>query len=299
MKIYCPKCNTCYSIDETLIPTEGKKVRCQRCGEIWVYKPQTDSSMPLNAEDNATKEKISFPEDNIHEDVDDSTIAEAEIVPDEISETLPEEAPQTIAATEDGEATTTPATTEEKPVSDEEINKIFSRLKDETDKLSEEKSNLSKPKKIFQTIKKLLGWNNRLIISLEILTILLIIGLGAFAQRFEIVRKFPQMEAFFGQLGLQTKVIGEGLDFQNVTRNYIVENDEERLNIKGFIVNTKNSELELPVVVVNFLNNDAELLSQTEQKLETATIKAGEKVPFNLYTTKPTDDAKFVVLTFK
>ena len=299
MKIYCPKCNTCYSLDETLIPAGGKKLRCQRCGEVWVYKQNEDTSDNNPTPDSLPEEELALSEE-VTENQEETAVPEAEIVPEEIPENLPKETPQTIAVNEDGETTTTPAAQEEeKPVSEEEINKIFSRLKDETDKISEEKSSLPKPKKIFQIIKKLLGWNSRLIISLEIITILLIIGLGAFAMRFEIVRKFPQFEMIFGQLGVESKVIGEGLDFQNVTRNYVMENDQERLNIKGFIVNTTDSDLELPTITVNFLNNDAELLAQAQENLETKTIKPGEKIPFNLYTEKPSDDAKFVVLSFK
>lgn len=304
MRIYCPKCNTCYSLDDNLIPANGKKLRCQHCGEIWIYKSEGDSSdngsTPTNLSEEDVEELALSEEKSDTTSTEQNTTAEAEIVPEEIPENLPQETPQTIAVNEDGQTTTTPAAEpEEKPVSDEEINKIFSRLKDETDKISEEKDNQPKNKKIFSMIKKILGWNSRLIITLEIIAILLILSLGAFALRFEIVRKFPQFEPIFGHLGVESKVIGEGLDFQNVTRNYIVENEQERLNIKGFIINTTDSELEIPTIVVNFLNNDAVLLAQAQENLEKKTIQAGEKVPFNLYTEKPSDDAKFVVLTFK
>ena len=35
MLLYCPKCKTGYAVEPELIPENGKKMRCAKCGEIW------------------------------------------------------------------------------------------------------------------------------------------------------------------------------------------------------------------------------------------------------------------------
>ena len=37
MRIYCPQCNVCYELDETLIPEGGRKLRCSNCGEVFRF----------------------------------------------------------------------------------------------------------------------------------------------------------------------------------------------------------------------------------------------------------------------
>ena len=35
MIIQCPNCKTKFKVDNNLIPSDGKKVKCSQCGEIW------------------------------------------------------------------------------------------------------------------------------------------------------------------------------------------------------------------------------------------------------------------------
>ena len=81
MLIYCPKCNACYDIDETLIPEEGKKLRCARCGEVFlgrredlktrIYRqPQTDAEeTPAEAETAAKPEEKTTPPQSDLQDI--------------------------------------------------------------------------------------------------------------------------------------------------------------------------------------------------------------------------------------
>ena len=39
MLIKCPKCNTGYAVEPAMIPEAGKKVRCSQCGEVRLCTP--------------------------------------------------------------------------------------------------------------------------------------------------------------------------------------------------------------------------------------------------------------------
>ncbi len=267
MQIYCPKCHTCYNIEVGLIPPEGKNLRCSKCGEVWLC---THKDMTA----------VDSPQEN-----EDST-------------------PQNVIANTENELIATPAenstsneTTEEKNVTNEEMNVIFSRLKDESEKLDTEIESLPPTKKLFPKIKKLLGWHSRLTISIEILTILVIIGLSIFGNRYALVRKFPQMEPLFSQFGVPSRIIGEGLEFQNVVRSYDSKETPRLLTIKGFIHNTTDNDLPLPTVLVDILDPDAGEMLKSKHTLEEKEIKAQTKIPFTLQVKVPLL-AKYILLTF-
>lgn len=269
MKIYCPKCHTCYSVEIGLIPVDGKKFRCSRCGEIW----------------NCTHKDFNVPEIPVQKE--------------------DEPAPQNVIVDKDDNILTTPPP-QEKPteddrqlVTEDEMNVIFARLKDESVKINTEIEQLPPVKKIFPKIKKCLGWDSRLAISLELLTITIILTLSLFAWRYELVRKFPQIEPLFSGIGIPAKVVGEGLEFQNITRRYSDTGASEQLNIKGFVFNTTDKQLQIPPILINILNENTDSLNKIKKETEVKTIDARAKVPFSLLVDIPSHEAQYILLTFE
>ena len=53
MEITCPNCLKTFIVDESLIPKEGRLVRCSNCENEWFYK-----SIDKNTENNPIKNKI-------------------------------------------------------------------------------------------------------------------------------------------------------------------------------------------------------------------------------------------------
>ncbi|WP_424628131.1 MJ0042-type zinc finger domain-containing protein [Bradyrhizobium sp. SYSU BS000235] len=52
MHIVCPHCTTSYAVDAANFTDAGRRVRCARCGEVWVAKPQEmAASAPMAAQD--------------------------------------------------------------------------------------------------------------------------------------------------------------------------------------------------------------------------------------------------------
>ena len=105
------------------------------------------------------------------------------------------------------------------------------------------------------------------------------------------------MEILFSQLGVPSRVIGEGLEFQNVVRSYDSQESPHLLTIKGFIYNKTDSDLALPTVLVDILDPDAGDMSKSKHSLEEKEIKAQAKIPFTLQVKVPLL-AKYIMLTF-
>jgi predicted Zn finger-like uncharacterized protein len=57
MTVTCPSCHTKYSIDQNLVKSAQQKMRCSKCGEMFVYSPVLEAQ-PI---DQATKETEAQP----------------------------------------------------------------------------------------------------------------------------------------------------------------------------------------------------------------------------------------------
>ena len=52
MIIDCPNCNKKFKIDPTLIPKDGRDLKCGSCDHVWLYKVKDVDSMPLTLNQN-------------------------------------------------------------------------------------------------------------------------------------------------------------------------------------------------------------------------------------------------------
>ena len=58
MIITCPNCNKKFKIDPTLIPEDGRDLRCGSCDHVWLYKVEDVRSMPLILNENIYDNEI-------------------------------------------------------------------------------------------------------------------------------------------------------------------------------------------------------------------------------------------------
>ena len=58
MIITCPNCKKKFNIDPTLIPEDGRDLKCGSCNHIWVYKVQDVNLKPLTLNDNNGNNEI-------------------------------------------------------------------------------------------------------------------------------------------------------------------------------------------------------------------------------------------------
>jgi predicted Zn finger-like uncharacterized protein len=71
MIITCPNCKKKFQIDATLVPEEGRDLKCGSCKHVWFYKTEIESSSPLTLNEDLVNNEI---KDNLSsEDIDSTT----------------------------------------------------------------------------------------------------------------------------------------------------------------------------------------------------------------------------------
>ena len=58
MIIACPNCNKKFKIDPTLIPEDGRDLKCGSCNHVWLYKIKDVNSKPLTLNENNDNNEI-------------------------------------------------------------------------------------------------------------------------------------------------------------------------------------------------------------------------------------------------
>ena len=278
MQIYCPKCHMGYEVNENLIPATGRRLRCGNCKEIFKFDrdgmsesvAQTESMpLPDNEENNlSSSAETSAPENEAEDNAN--------------TETVPTE--ETKAQNE-----TTPAI---------DIKDVFERLSAQSEKLFEAEQKLPWQQRLLMQLKTMLGLNRKfnLKIITAVITVLSLVML--YNYRYEIVRSIPFMNGVYRLAGIRAKIPGEGLEFQNVNWNYIDVGNGKVLEVKGFINNPTQRNIDIPTVHVELLDKDTILLQSMNQKPSVATLKPDSRIAVGVIVKNPSPTAKYVYLTF-
>ena len=58
MIITCPNCKKKFNIDPTLIPEDGRDLKCGSCDHVWLYKIEDVNSKPLTINENNDNNEI-------------------------------------------------------------------------------------------------------------------------------------------------------------------------------------------------------------------------------------------------
>ena len=68
MIISCPNCNKQFKINPSLIPDNGRDVKCGSCNNVWFYKIEDNKIEPLPLSDDFADKEIEVEIDNIIEE---------------------------------------------------------------------------------------------------------------------------------------------------------------------------------------------------------------------------------------
>ena len=64
MIISCPNCNKQFKINPSLIPDNGRDLKCGSCDHVWFYKIEDNNTEPLSLRDDFAKKEIKDEIDN-------------------------------------------------------------------------------------------------------------------------------------------------------------------------------------------------------------------------------------------
>ena len=276
MLIRCPKCNISYDIGTAQIPEEGRKMRCSQCGEIWLCLPQDLFEAPK--------------EEPIHIEEPEPSAAEEKQEDVAIPEENTDENPEPTEEKKEEK--------EELSADKKEMQEIFARLETQTENLFQYEKNLPSHIRLWHQIKQILGLqrrrNRQILSGISVILVLLLL----FYLRYDIVRLAPFMEKVYAAVGIESVIVGEGLEFQNITRNEYEEDYINKMEIRGFITNITDKTLNIPNMRIELLDKNAQPLQVIYQEPPVRRIIAGSKVAFQVIVTKPSTFSKFVYMTF-
>ncbi len=267
MQIYCPKCHIGYNVPDDLIPEEGRKLRCSSCQEIFHFDrnglSELVSQAPIEESEETVTTSNTIDENSNTETIDEKTSEITNIEDNEIS-----------------------------------INEIFERLNEQSEHLFQEEQKLPFKQRFILQLKTMLGLNRKLNFKVIGLVTMFIALISAYNYRYEVVRKVPFTNKIFKTLGIRAQIPGEGLEFQNINWNYINNNGERSLEIKGYINNPTNREIDIPTVHIEILDGDTMLLQSINQKPKISSLKADSRIAIGVIVKTPSPTAKYVYLTF-
>lgn len=314
MQIYCPKCKTGYEIEAAVVPENGRKLRCAVCEKVFYCKPEDliDGSKLRQAEF-TEDEKQNLDDKGMLIEPEPETVTEADVAPtenivnedtqskgshlseeadvdslsehSEIEEDLPTKSLEELEA-------------EEKNPGAQEVQEIFQRLSLETEALFQEESEAKPVKKILTDVKKGLGLRNPRNCKYYLFFLSTCLLLTAYYFRYEIVRKSPVMENVYNVFGIKSRVLGEGLEFQNISRREFEEDDLIKFEIKGFIANNTDRTIDIPTIYVELLDKNANKIQHEAANSVIPLVAPHSRVAFSFVIDKPSALSKYIYLTF-
>lgn len=305
MRIYCPECHSCYEVDESLLPDKGKKLRCSLCGEIFVAKQGIEIGLKVKKKTAAVKKEgvsdsLETMEDKTPVTTHDDTPQNTETKPqsESVSEADIKVSSESVLAEEENKPAAAVEEVKPEEQQEAEFDSIFDRLSKQTEALFEDESKLPIHKKIYRKVRSALGLNRKINQYIWLGGIVGVLMLCLYSQRYDIVRAVPCMNGVYKALGIKAKIPGEGLEFENIVWQDYEEDYVRQLEIRGFIANPTAKDIDLPVLHIEMLTKDTNLLQSKNEVLPVTKVKAGSKVSLAVKLTKPSILTKYIYLTF-
>lgn len=299
MLIRCPECEVCYRIELEMIPEKGRRFRCAKCGKVWQAFPQDAFE--------ETEENASL----VYNPETDDTGPEAVELSGEVDEndSSGEEQAETVSAEEPADEEEQPSAETEKSEEPEEaksenskvsneIQEIFSRLNAQTTFINDMDKQVPAPRRLARRVSDFLNWRNPYSRYGLLGVAGVVFVLAFFSFRYEITRMIPVMENIYNLLGVESKIIGEGLDFRNVVRREYEEDYVRKLEVKGFIVNQTEQNLLVPPIYIEVLDKDGNILEIQNAKSPVEEVSPDKPAPFSFVLNQPSPLSKYIYITF-
>ena len=248
--------------------------------EVFVEESLAETDENLNLTGDANQE---------HESSDDEAIAENHS--DELNN--PEgsaESSETPSASDN--------VTDEKSQTEQDIQDIFQRISVQNEQIKKLEHEMGVFRRGCKIVCNTLGFESTLTRWMFGILLVVFIVLGLYTARYEITRKLPWAEQIFNAAGIESKIVGEGLKFSNVSRREFEIDDINHMEIRGFIDNETAYKLEVPKLHVEILDEDGEIIQKQEEVLFIREIAPGDRKPFKIDIQKPSILGKYIYITF-
>ena len=283
MRIVCPHCTTSYAIDLATLGGAGRTVRCSRCKDVWLARPQdaveADTPAPAMAEAGAQAGS------------DDDTAAEWDA----------------LAREDDGQQTPvvdSPSISGDWPTQDDSEGSpqaagsdwLSSARREELESEATRPARRSWLGRILRPA-ALFGTPGKPVISLPTAcTAMGALVLALMIWRVDVVRLLPQTAAFYRMVGLDVKL--RGLMFKDVKITSETVEGKPVLVIEGVIVGDTRKPVELPRLRFSVRDAQGAEIYAWNAVLEQPVLKPGEKAWFKSRLASPPPEGRNIDVRF-
>jgi predicted Zn finger-like uncharacterized protein len=283
MRIVCPHCTTSYAIDLATLGGAGRTVRCSRCKDVWLARPQdaVEAETPVPAMAEAGGQAGS----------DDDTAAEWDA----------------LAREDDGQQTPvvdSPSISGDRPTQDDSEGSppaagsdwLSSARREELESEAARPARRSWLGRIWRPA-ALFGVSDKPVISLP--TACAAMGalvLALMIWRVDVVRLLPQTAAFYRMVGLDVNL--RGLMFKDVKITSETVEGKPVLVIEGVIVGETRKPVELPRLRFSVRDAQGAEIYAWNAVLEQPVLKPGEKAWFKSRLASPPPEGRNIDVRF-
>ncbi len=283
MRIVCPHCTTSYAIDLATLGGAGRTVRCSRCKDVWLARPQdaVEAETPAPAMAEAGGQAGG----------DDDTAAEWDA----------------LAREDDGQQTPvvdSPSISSDWPSQDNSEGSppaagsdwLSSARREELESEAARPARRSWLGRIWRPA-ALFGVPGKPVISLPIACAAMgALVLALMIWRVDVVRLLPQTAAFYRMVGLDVNL--RGLMFKDVKITSETVEGKPVLVIEGVIVGDTRKPVELPRLRFSVRDAQGAEIYAWNAVLEQAVLKPGEKAWFKSRLASPPPEGRNIDVRF-
>ena len=288
MHIICPHCTTSYAIDLATLGGAGRTVRCSRCKEVWLARPEdaveVAAAVPATAaaggqEDAADEwERLAAGGDDETQDAHDTPVVASPSIsadwPDEAAEADWQAGARDDAEGVDGERSPRPPW----------LRKLF--------KFNPGAAKARGPRRGFGTALPKLAFAGlpTACAAMGALVLALVIW------RADVVRLLPQTATFYKMVGLEVNL--RGLMFKDVKITRETVDGKPVLVIEGVIVGETRKPVELPRLRFSVRDEQGAEVYAWNAVLEQAVLNPGERAWFKSRLASPPPEGRNIDVRF-
>lgn len=137
-----------------------------------------------------------------------------------------------------------------------------------------------------------------LIAALVVLFFLIATGVVGFFARALIVDVVPESQMVYDLIGIDTGILGEGLEIQNVQSSRATEAGIDILLVRGTIMNVVNESAPVPLVQAILLDADGVELQSVVQEPGQTELATGNSIDFTIRIDEPSPLSRRMEVTF-
>lgn len=145
------------------------------------------------------------------------------------------------------------------------------------------------------------GKSKALGLVLFLLTIIVVLGgvvAAAFFMRAKVVELYPDAAGIYEALGIDAEALGAGLKFRNVTSERVIENNVEVLVVRGVVANISDKPRDLPMIKLSLYDAGNVVVQDKVMPPPEVSLPPNESTGFKIGIESPAAAARRFEVTF-